>query len=338
VSTSTIPRHTAHPAGTAVLAAMCGGSMLVLLGVGGGFGLVVLVAVKAAAAAAFLAPWLHDASRRRVLLRHAGALVGLSLLSSTLPFLLAALAAPGVGAGALAVAHATLPVAVVLAGAAWLGARAGGLPFTGFVVGLGGLVLLQWQGMALQLAPEVGGAHAGAAAVALPAPTTLALAAASIAALCGVLGMPPARPRLSVADAVALAVAAEGGSALILLVPAAWLWLHTESGTGAWGQVVGLAAIGAGLGLALRDRLVRCGAQRALACGQAMQRCAGPLGPPDFPAGPRNGLARHRKGVQGVNPEADRHGGRLVPGEPLGLWPWPHPGSAPGLDRSCSGG
>jgi drug/metabolite transporter (DMT)-like permease len=261
------PSHTAVAAGAATLAALCGASLLVLRGVGGGFGVVALAFVQAAFAAAFLAPWLRDSSRRRMLGRHAGALAGLSLLSGTLPFVPAALAGPDTGTAALAVAQASLPLAVVLAGAVWLGARAGGLPFAGFVAGLGGLVLLQWHGIASALAAAPGGPLAGAGGAADPASTTLALAAASIAALCGVLGMPPPRRRPAGEDAVALAVAAQGGSALMLLLPAAWLWVDLEPGAVAWGRVAGLAVVGAALGFALGDRILARGAPCAMAGG-----------------------------------------------------------------------
>ncbi|WP_298828161.1 EamA family transporter [uncultured Piscinibacter sp.] len=250
-----LPWRSTGAAGIAMLAATCGASLLVMRCFAGDFGVIALLIVQAAAAAGFLGPWLRDASRRRALKQQACRLVGLSLLSCTLPFALWACTAARVGSGPLAVAHASLPLAVTLAGAVWLGERVGGRPFAGFVVGLGGAALLSWQWLAAGLPSEA----TAAASAAVLAPTTLALAAASFAALCSMPGRPTGRRRFAATDPIVLAIAAQGGSALTLLLPAAWLWPDVAPQAAGWGRVLGLGVAASALGFVLYHGLSRPG-------------------------------------------------------------------------------
>lgn len=271
-----LPRHSADATCIAMLAAMTAASFLVLQCFAGDFGVIALAVVKAAMAVGFLAPWLRDASRRMALARQACRLVGLSLLSCTLPFVLSALAAPRGGSAMLAVAHASLPLAVTLVGAVWLGERVGGVPFAGFIVGLGGATLLSWQWLAMEVQPQATGATAGAASGVLPSPTTFALAAASVAALCSVLGTRFARQRLTVADSVVLAIAAQGGSAFTLLLPAAWLWSDAGRHAANWSRVVELGVVALALGYFLYQGLDQRGARLDERCARRSPRGRGP--------------------------------------------------------------
>lgn len=248
-------RRRADATGIAALAALTGASCLVLQCFAGGRGVIALAVFEATLAAGFLAPWLRDPTRRLALLRHAGWLVGLSLLSATLPFVPSAFAASRDDPALRAVAQASLPLAVTFVGAVWLGARAGGVAFAGFVVGVGGAALLALDWLSSGPAPHaVGvalGAAGGVAAVVWRAPAEFALVAASIAALCSVAGTPAHRRPRSGAEPVVLAVAAQGGAALTLLLPALRLWRGAGVDGIDWSGVALLGIVGAGVGRAL---------------------------------------------------------------------------------------
>jgi hypothetical protein len=240
----------------AMVAVLGVASFLVLQSFTGDFGLFALTAFKSAMAAGFLAPSLRDASRRMVLRQNACRLVGLSLLSSTLPFVLSAFVEPSVGSDArVAVAHATLPLAVTLVGAVWLGARVGCLALAGFVAGLGGAVLLSWQWLFIAEPPLGAAAATRAASAAFPTPTTSALVAALVAALCSVLGNQRSRQEAVAFDPVVLAFAAQGGAVLVLLLPVAWLWPEVGRNAAAWDPVVGIGVVTTTLCFALHHRL-----------------------------------------------------------------------------------
>lgn len=262
----------AEASGIAALAAMTGASLLVLRSFAGDGGVIAVAVFQVAMAAGFLAPWLRAAPRRSALHRQAPRLVGLSLLSATLPFVLSAFAASRDDPALRAVAQASLPLAATFVGAVWLGARVGGVAFAGFVVGVGGAALLAWDWLAV--APAAVGAAAGPLAGVLQAPAGFALAAASFAALCSVLGMPRGRwPRVG-AEPIVLAVAAQAGAALTLLLPAAWLWRGGGLDGVDWSRVGLLGAVASAAGYALQQRIAR-------AAGPGAARCV-PAAAPGF--------------------------------------------------------
>lgn len=262
----------AEASGIAALAAMTGASLLVLRSFAGDGGVIAVAVFQVAMAAGFLAPWLRAAPRRSALHRQAPRLVGLSLLSATLPFVLSAFAASRDDPALRAVAQASLPLAATFVGAVWLGARVGGVAFAGFVVGVGGAALLAWDWLAV--APAAVGAAAGPLAGVLQAPAGFALAAASFAALCSVLGMPRGRwPRVG-AEPIVLAVTAQAGAALTLLLPAAWLWRGGGLDGVDWSRVGLLGAVASAAGYALQQRIAR-------AAGPGAARCA-PAAAPGF--------------------------------------------------------
>jgi drug/metabolite transporter (DMT)-like permease len=125
-----------------LLAAIWGGSYLIMRVAAPAFGPLPLVMLRLTGAALFFMPWLLQARNRPLLRAHAGRLAVLGLLNSALPFSLLAFASLRLEAGFTSVLGATVPLFATAVDALWW-RHALTLPrILGIVLGFCGVMVL----------------------------------------------------------------------------------------------------------------------------------------------------------------------------------------------------
>lgn len=154
-----------------LLAAIWGGSYLIMRVAAPAFGPVPLVMLRLIGAALFFMPWLLQARNRPLLRAHAPQLVCLGLMNSALPFSLLAFASLRLEAGFTSVLGATVPLFATAVDALWWRHALTRARSFGIVLGFCGVLLLAYGHV---------GFHRG--------PDALAFGAALLAALCYGIG------------------------------------------------------------------------------------------------------------------------------------------------------
>jgi drug/metabolite transporter (DMT)-like permease len=127
-----------------VLAALWGGSFLLMRIAAPLFGPVVLIELRVGLAAALLLPVLAWRGHLGLLRRHFRALLFVGVTNSALPFVLYAWAALSVSAGFASIVNATSPLFAALVAWLWLKNRLSPAAIVGLLVGLLGVVILVW--------------------------------------------------------------------------------------------------------------------------------------------------------------------------------------------------
>jgi len=225
-----------------LLAALWGASFLFMRLAAPEFGPVVLAAVRVGLASLMLIPLLASRGQLASLGEHWQGLLIVGALNSAMPFVLFSFAALSITAGLSSIANATTPLWTAVVAFIWLGQRLPPLRVLGLVIGFAGVAFLAWDKASF----KPGADHSG----------LLALLACLGATLCYGLAANATRRYLAGVPALAVATGSQFAAALLLLVPAAWLWPAVPPGALAWGSALGLAALCTALAYVLYFRLM----------------------------------------------------------------------------------
>ena len=230
-----------------LLAALWGGSFLLMRVAAPAFGAASLAGVRVAVAAGLLVPWLVWRGSAPLLRRHAAPIALVGVVNSALPFALFSFALLHVNAGLAAVLNATAPMFGALIAWLWLAERPSTWRLSGLAVGFAGVVLLVWE--------RIGQGSAG-----------WAVAACLLASVCYGLAANYTRVRLAGVESAVIAGGSQLGAALAL-APLAWAaWPAEPPSAGAWAAVLTLGIACTGLAYLLYFRLIdRVGPARAIA-------------------------------------------------------------------------
>lgn len=218
-----------------LLAAIWGGSFLLMRVAAPAFGPAPLVELRLLFGALVLSPFLWRA--RSALRDRWPALIGIGVINAAVPFMLFAWAALQAPAGISAIANSMTALFTVLIAWWMFGERIGPRRGAGLISGLAGVVVL--VGM------PAAGASVGMAAV-----------AATGAALCYAVGVNLVRRYLSGLPPVAVGAATLACSAVLVAPLAAWHWPSAGVPPEAWGSAILLGVLCTGIAYAFLFRLL----------------------------------------------------------------------------------
>jgi len=234
------------------LAALWGASFLFMRLGAGEFGPVALSALRVGIASAVLLPLLFWQGQGALLRTHWRAIAVVGVVNSALPFVLFSIAALAINAGLSAIFNATAPLWGAVIAWAWLGDRLSRARVLGLAIGFAGVLWLAWDKASLKPGEQ------GVSAVA-------AIAACLAATLCYGFAANYTKRRLSGVPALAVATGSQTAAAIVLALPAAWLWPAAAPSATAWASVIGLALLCTALAYLLYFHLIdNLGAARAI--------------------------------------------------------------------------
>ncbi|MBW8843865.1 MAG: DMT family transporter [Burkholderiales bacterium] len=225
-----------------LLAALWGASFLFMrLGVHE-FGPIVLAAVRVGLASVMLIPLLASRGQLADLRTHWKGLLIVGALNSAIPFALFSFAALSITAGLSSIVNATTPLWTAVVAFVWLRQGLTPLRVLGLVIGFAGVAFLAWDKASF----KPGADHSG----------LLAVLACAAATFCYGVAANATRRFLAGVSPLAVATGSQFAAALLLALPAAWLWPAAMPGGGAWGAAFGLAALCTALAYILYFRLM----------------------------------------------------------------------------------
>jgi drug/metabolite transporter (DMT)-like permease len=225
------------------LAALWGASFLFMRMGAAEFGPVGLAAVRCGGASLLLLPWLVSRRRAPALRSHWRAIAWLGITNSALPFVCFGLAALAIDAGLSSIFNAATPLWAALIASLWLRERLTATRWLGLAIGIGGVAWLVWDRAAFKA-----GDHGVSAA--------LAIAACLVATVLYGYSANYAKKRLAGIPSMALAAGSQLSAALVLSLPAWWLWPSVTPGAAAWTAAALLALLCTGLAYILYFRLI----------------------------------------------------------------------------------
>ncbi|MGM9480423.1 DMT family transporter [Roseateles sp. NT4] len=226
-----------------LLAALWGASFLFMRLGAHEFGPIVLAAVRVGLASLMLIPLLASRGQLAELRTHWKGLLIVGALNSAIPFALFSFAALSITAGLSSIVNATTPLWTAVVAFVWL--RQGLTPWRvlGLVIGFAGVAFLAWDKASFKSGEED---HSG----------LLAVLACAAATLCYGVAANATKRFLTGASPLAVATGSQFAAALMLALPAAWLWPAQAPGTVAWSSAFGLAALCTALAYILYFRLM----------------------------------------------------------------------------------
>ena len=234
------------------LAALWGASFLFMRLGAADFGPVALAALRVGLAALVLLPLLWQRGQMAALRGHWRPIAVVGVINSALPFVLFGMAALAINAGLSSIFNATAPLWGALIAWAWLGERLSRVRVFGLALGFAGVLWLAWDKASFK--PGEHGVSAG-----------LAIAACLAATLFYGFGANYTKRRLGGVPPLAVATGSQLAAALVLALPAWWLWPAAPPSAIAWGSVIGLALPCTALAYLLYFRLIaHVGAARAI--------------------------------------------------------------------------
>lgn len=235
-----------------LLAALWGASFLFMRVAAPEFGAVPLAFVRVALAAAVLLPWLAWQGGVPPLRQHWRRIATLGVINSALPFVAFSYAALAITGGLSAVVNATAPLWGAIVAWLWLHERAQAERLAGLVLGFAGVAWLMWD-------------QASFKAGALGAQSSLAMLACLAATACYGVAANFTRRNLTGVPPLAIASGSQLAAALLLALPAWWLWPAKTPHAAAWWATFALGGLCTALAYVLFFRLVaHGGATKAL--------------------------------------------------------------------------
>ncbi|WP_457425841.1 DMT family transporter [Roseateles sp. P5_E7] len=225
-----------------LLAALWGASFLFMRLGAHEFGPIALAAMRVGLASALLIPLLAARGQLAELRTHWKGLLLVGALNSAIPFVLFTFAALSITAGLSSIVNATTPLWTAVVAFVWLRQGLTRLRVLGLVIGFAGVAFLAWDKASF----KPGADHSGFWAV-------LACLGAT---LCYGLAANATKRFLSGAAPLVVATGSQFAAALMLALPAAWLWPAVPPGAVAWGAVLALAALCTALAYILYFRLM----------------------------------------------------------------------------------
>ena len=212
-----------------LLAALWGASFLFMRVSAPEFGPVALAAVRVGLASAMLIPLLASRGQLSALRTHWKGLLLVGALNSAIPFALFSFAALSITAGLSSIVNATTPLWTAVVAYVWL--RQGLTPtrVLGLVIGFAGVAFLAWDKASF----KPGADHSGLWALLACATATFCYGVAANATKRYLTGVPP----------LVVATGSQFSAALMLALPAAWLWPAQLPGQTAWLSALALAGL-----------------------------------------------------------------------------------------------
>lgn len=232
-----------HLAELLLLAALWGGSFLLMRLGAGEFGPVALSAVRVAMAAGVLLPILCWQRQGAALRQHWRAIAVVGVVNSTLPFLAYAYAATALTAGLSSVFNATTPLWGALIAWLWLRDRPDRARALGLAIGFGGVLWLVW---------DKAGFRPGADA----SSPTAAVLACVLATACYGFSASFTKRYLTGVPPMAVAAGSQTAAALALALPGYLWWPQQNPGPTAWWALLVLGLACTGLAYLLFFRLI----------------------------------------------------------------------------------
>ena len=224
------------------LAALWGASFLFMRLGAHEFGPIALAAVRVGLASAMLIPLLAQRGQLAELRTHWKGLLLVGALNSAIPFALFSFAALSITAGLSSIVNATTPLWTAIVAFVWLRQGLNRLRVLGLVIGFAGVAFLAWDKASF----KPGADHSGFWAVLACAGATFCYGVAANATKRYLAGVSP----------LAVATGSQFSAALLLALPAAWLWPAAMPGGVAWGAAFALAALCTALAYILYFRLM----------------------------------------------------------------------------------
>lgn len=225
-----------------LLAALWGASFLFMRLGAHEFGPIALAAVRVGLASAMLIPLLAARGNLADLRNHWKGLLLVGALNSAIPFALFSFAALSITAGLSSIVNATTPLWTAVVAFVWL--RQGLTPWRvlGLVIGFAGVAFLAWDKAGFKPGED----HSGFWAVLACATATLCYGIAANATKRYLAGVSP----------LAVATGSQFAAAVLLALPAAWLWPAAMPSNVAWGSALALAGLCTALAYILYFRLM----------------------------------------------------------------------------------
>jgi len=212
-----------------LLAALWGASFLFMRLGAHEFGPVALAAVRVGLASALLIPLLAGRGQLAELRTHWRGLLVVGALNSAIPFALFSFAALSITAGLSSIANATTPLWTAVVAFVWLRQGLTPLRALGLLIGFAGVAFLAGDKASF----KPGADHSGFWAVLACLGATLCYGVAANATRRLLGGVAP----------LVVATGSQFAAALMLALPAVWLWPATPPGAVAWGAGLALAAL-----------------------------------------------------------------------------------------------
>ena len=225
-----------------LLAALWGASFLFMRLGAHEFGPIALAAVRVGLASLMLIPLLASRGNLSDLRTHWKGLLIVGALNSAIPFALFSFAALSITAGLSSIVNATTPLWTAVVAFIWLRQGLTSWRVLGLVIGFAGVAFLAWDKASF----KPGADHSGLLAVLACAGATFCYGVAANATKRYLAGVSP----------LAVATGSQFAAALLLALPAAWLWPAQMPGTVAWSSAFGLAALCTALAYILYFRLM----------------------------------------------------------------------------------
>jgi len=245
-----------------LLGALWGASFLFMRIGAAEFGALPTAAVRVGIATVFLVPIMLWRGQGPALVQHWKATLGVGVFNSGLPFVLFSFALLTLHSGLAAVLNATAPMFGALVAWAWFGQRPNGSRLVGLVIGFVGVAMLASRTAGFATAGVDGLANA-ASSVSTASPW--AIAACLLACLCYGIAANATHRYLGGVSALATATGSQIGAALLLALPAIWLWPAQMPSLRAWLALGVLGVASTGIAYILFFRLIEtAGPARAL--------------------------------------------------------------------------
>lgn len=235
-----------------LLAALWGASFLFMRVGAAEFGALPTAAVRVVIATLFLLPITLWRGQGPTLAKHWKATLGVGVFNSGMPFALFSFALLTLDSGFAAVLNATTPMFGALVAWAWFRERPSASRMVGLIIGFLGVAML---------AGRTADFHSGAAGSA----SLWAMLACLGGCLCYGISASATRRYLSGIPSLATATGSQIGAALVLVLPALWLWPAQWPSLHAWLALVALGVVCTGIAYILFFRLIEtAGPARAL--------------------------------------------------------------------------
>ena len=229
-----------------VLAALWGGSFIFMRLGAGEFGPVALAGVRVAMAALILLPLLASRGGLPALREHWRAIAFVGIVNTALPFVAFSYAALTINAGLSSVFNATAPLWGAIVAWLWLHDKLTAQRVLGLLIGFAGVSWLAWDRVGFTARAQ--GDNSAA--------TATAILACLAGTLCYGIAVNFTKRYLSAVPPLALATGSQAAAAIVLAVPAAWLWPASAPSTTAWLSVAALALFCTAFAYLLYFRLI----------------------------------------------------------------------------------
>jgi drug/metabolite transporter (DMT)-like permease len=226
-----------------VLAALWGGSFLLMRIAAPEFGAVALVLMRVGVAALLLWPWVMLRRQGAQLRRHFGAVSLVGIVNSALPFLAFAYAALGLSAGFSSILNSTSPMWAALVALLVWRVRLHKVQMLGLLLGFVGVLWLAWD-------------KAGTRGDGVGAGLWLAITVCLLAPLCYGIGANLVQRRLQGVPPLVTAAGSQIASTLFCLPLLWWFWPAAMPSPKAWAAAIVLGALCTGAAYVLYFRLI----------------------------------------------------------------------------------